>query len=378
MKKLFLIAKWELKEKFLHKSFIIYFFISQFLLFLTISLTGDNSEPSNIPKTIGIVTPTIINTSKLIKSVNETNSLIIKINKNDFLTESGSLDYNKLLFAEHLDFLIANDTKGISLYYSGFKENSEVIEVQSILLNTLSNDIYNNTKFNLKKITPIGNFSINTLINKLGINLIFIFIILVSGNLFLRSFSYEKSNKIIEILLSSTSSNILILGKSIGLFIFVIIQLFFWLLTSSLFGNSFLNSTLFNFEILSLFFVGLTFYVTVFTGLGTLVNYESDTNLVMGIISLFLILPLLTIKEIIFFPNSIISTFLTYFPFTATSTLIIKSGFLSINFNEIIISLSLLIIFIFLISKTISILFERSIQNLDRKNTFCKFSKKSN
>lgn len=376
MKKLFLIAKWELKEKFLHKSFIIYFFISQFLLFLTISLTGDNSEPSNIPKTIGIISPSTLNTSKLIKSVNESKSLIIKINKNDFLTESGSLDYEKLLFAEHFDFVIENDTNGISLYYSGFIENSKVIEVQSILLNTLSADLFNNSKFNLKKITPIGNFSITTLINKLGINLIFIFIILVSGNLFLRSFSYEKSNKIIEILLSSTSSNILILGKSIGLLIFVLIQLFFWLLTSSLFGNSFINNTLFNVETLSLFFVGLTFYVTVFTGLGTLINYESDTNLVMGIISLFLIIPLLVIKEIIFFPNSIISTFLTYFPFTSTSTLIIKSGFLTISRSELIISLSLLLFSIFLISKTISFLFERSIQNLDSQQTFWKFSKK--
>jgi len=377
MKKLFLIAKWELKEKFLHKSFIIYFFISQLLLFLTLSLTSENYQTSNSPRTIGVVAPTSIDIKELIKSVDESENIIIKINKNDFLTSGKELDIERLLFKEHFDFIIAGDSLKLNLFYSDYLDNYDVINLQSKLLNVFSEKTLNGRKFFLNKISPANNLSITSFLNKLGINLIFIFIILVSGNLFLRSFSYEKSNKIIEILLSSTSSNILILGKSIGLFVFVIIQLCFWLLSSYLFGNNLINITLFNFETLSLFFIGLIFYVTVFTGLGTLVNYESDTNLVMGIISLFLILPLLAIKEIVYFPHSIISTFLTYFPFTSTSTLIIKSGFLSINSSELIISLTLLIFFIFLISKIISILFEQSIQNLDRNHTFGIFSKKT-
>ncbi|MFH0733932.1 MAG: ABC transporter permease [bacterium] len=389
MRKIILIAKWELKEKFLHKSFLIYFFITQLILFLSLSLTKNESTEISSPSPIGIInnsgyniTPLLMQLNSVVDSNNVPEFLIINLNKNRYKLQYNQNDFEKFLFDENFNACLYIDSTNYKLYHSAFFSQSKILVFNKYLLSFMANNPNrpfnsNNISFSFIELTAKQTFKLSSLLNNLSINLIFIFVILISGNLFLRSFAVEKSNKLIEVLLSSTNAKTIIIGKSLGLFCFVLFQTFIWVLTSVFTGNNIFFLSVNTVWIIIFFIFGLILYVSIFTGLGSLINNESDSNMIMGIISFFLILPLLFIKELFYFPNSNISSFLTYFPLTSPSSIFIKSSVSVINTQQYVLTLSLLLIFIFLLIKLISYFFEFSIQNFGQKtNIFDMFNSK--
>jgi ABC-2 type transport system permease protein len=157
--------------------------------------------------------------------------------------------------------------------------------------------------------------------------ILLITLILFSGGMFVRSLILEKSNRIIELILSSCTSKELLLGKVLGLSFFGLFQLTVWMVIGIILHktNTLDFTTIKNLEYQLLFFVlGYIFYSSVFIGLGSIVNVDQEAQQLTGIISIFLIFPIILAVEILRSPNSILSLVLSYFPLTSVPVMLLR------------------------------------------------------
>lgn len=157
--------------------------------------------------------------------------------------------------------------------------------------------------------------------------ILLITLILFSGGMFVRSLILEKSNRIIEIILSSCSSRELLLGKILGLSFFGLFQLIIWMVIGILLHktNTLDFASIKNIEYQLMFFViGYVFYSSIFIGLGSIVNVDQEAQQLTGLLSIFLIFPIVLAVEIIRSPNSILSLILSYFPLTSVPVMLLR------------------------------------------------------
>ena len=164
--------------------------------------------------------------------------------------------------------------------------------------------------------------------------------ILTSSQLLVTSVMEERSNRIIEILLSSVNTKELMGGKILGIGLLGIIQISFYLtiiIILGIFGSGYLPielniSQLFSLKILwyFLFFIlGYFMYSTIYVSLGSLFNNERDAQQTIGFFSLFAIIPIYFMSFIITNPESIITKILTFIPPITPFFMIINIGMLS-------------------------------------------------
>jgi len=345
---IYLIAKWEFKEKFLHKSFLISFALSQFLLFISlyfINSTSTNLQSNAYP--IAIVTDSL-NSSSINLKGDDFKYFFVKVKKEDYLNKQNLLDVPKVL---NNSFIACVEISGnnIKFNFSSLLNNTEIVDLQNNLYKLINSEYVVSSKIvNINK-----QISENKILSHIGIVLIFIFTILISSNLFLRGFSIEKDSKLLEILLSSTKLENILTGKAIGLFLFVMIQFIFWFLISLLSNKTIFFEVFVSIDIYILLATEVLFYIMFFLTASLASKHESDINIVLSSITFFLLLPFLFIDKLIFFDKSIFSYFLIYFPFTSFSSFVIKSvnlhnGFFEILFALLIQLISILSIIIFI------------------------------
>nr|HPN38690.1 hypothetical protein [Melioribacteraceae bacterium] len=86
------------------------------------------------------------------------------------------------------------------------------------------------------------------------------------------------------------------------------------------------------------------FYILFFLVTSLITKHESETNIILSIVTFLLVLPFLFIDKLIYTQDTFISYFLQYFPFTSFPALIIKSVKPIINNEQIIIAITVLII----------------------------------
>ncbi len=120
-------------------------------------------------------------------------------------------------------------------------------------------------------------------------------LIITGGQMLIRSVVEEKSNRVMEILLSSVTANQLMAGKIIGLGFVGLTQMFIWALVGFYFLSSF-ALTMINFEILLIslvyFILGYLFYSALFVAIGAPVNSEYEAQQVAGYVSIILVFPI--------------------------------------------------------------------------------------
>lgn len=351
LKKIFLIAKWEFKEKFLHKAFIISFLLSQFLLIFSFYfLKLDKTEDSNNYFPIAVILEND-NSNYFYKNFPRSDNFIfIKINKDNYLDSLNNFSPKKLFLKDNFLACIELNENKIKLFISSNLNKNEIIKIQ----NFINNNFNLRSNFNTCLIN-VNNLELEDIIlKKIGIVLIFIFTILISSNLFIRGFAAEKESKLIEILFSSTKPSIVIYGKSLGFFIFILAQFFIWFLIGFITNNTLIFEIFFSIEFLFLMLLQILFYIVIFVIASLLAKHESDTNLILSITVLLLLLPFLFIDKLVLSNNSFIKLFLIYSPFTTFSALTIKSINQNNLFNEIIIAIFILFFSILLLIYTIS------------------------
>ncbi len=206
----------------------------------------------------------------------------------------------------------------------------------------------------------------------------FIFILLLmmmviySGQLLVRSLIEEKSNRLIEILISSCTSEQLLAGKILGLSALGLTQIFIWTLISIiLVGGAVIPMAAFDniFPMLIYFLVGFIFYTTIFVGIGSVVTTEQEAQQMTTYISLILILPVVVAMPAIQNPDSMMVKVMSYIPLTIPSIMLLRFRIAPVPLVDIIITLNIMFVSIIVTLKIAAKIFRIGILSYGKKPT---------
>ncbi len=401
-KKTFAVAKWEYLEKVKTKTFLISLILTPTIIIgLTIAPTIFSNKSETTTKAIGIVDTsntfpqTLINELGNIKLKNG-QPRFIPINlfrKNISLTKlKHSAD--KLVIDNRIEgYLLFLNAGTDSLKVEYRSSNTGNIREINLLQRTVNKVriiqklkkagvnsgiikiVLTNVKFTSIKIEKSGEESGSNIMMIALTSFIFIillmFMILSSGGMLVRSLVEEKSNKLIEILISSCSPDELLTGKIFGLSSLGLTQILIWLLigisiaasTNTIPHNAFTNLI----PILVYFILGFIFYTAIFVGIGSIVNSEQEAQQITSYLSVILIIPIALIVPVMENPNSLFVQILSYIPFTLPSIMILRLNIISLTITEIIITLIIMILSIVVTIKLASRIFKIGILSYGKR-----------
>jgi ABC-2 type transport system permease protein len=170
--------------------------------------------------------------------------------------------------------------------------------------------------------------------------------VIYSGQMLVRSLIEEKSNRLIEILISSCTADELLAGKVAGLSALNLFQIFIWILIAlGLMGAALIPPEAFN-NILPIFFyfvIGFIFYTALFVGVGAIVTTEQEAQQVTSYVSILLVLPVIFAFTAIENPGSSIIQTLSYVPFTIPSVMILRLNISPVPLSEIFLTSGIMI-----------------------------------
>lgn len=205
----------------------------------------------------------------------------------------------------------------------------------------------------------------------------FVYIMLASyGSTIMRGVIEEKSNRIIEILVSSTKPTNILFGKVTGIGAVGLTQILIWIVFGiiilfslpsilSIFQNSspiemanVSNQEIQkfkNFEIppiniwlvitfILYFLLGYLLFSTLFAGIGSAVDQEQDAQYLSMPVLIPLILPILFSSYVMTNPDGILSVILSIFPFFSPILMIIRIASTAVPMWEILLSFTLMIL----------------------------------
>jgi ABC-2 type transport system permease protein len=181
----------------------------------------------------------------------------------------------------------------------------------------------------------------------------FIFILLLmmmviySGQMLVRSLLEEKSNRIIEILVSSCNSNELLAGKVFGLSALGLTQILIWMMIGiALAGSAVIPLDAFKniLPMLVYFVLGFIFFTTLFVGIGSIVSTEQEAQQITSYLSIIMVIPVVIVFPAMQNPDSTLIKVLSYFPITTPSVMLLRLNIAPVPIWEIAATLVLLII----------------------------------
>lgn len=378
MNKIFTIAKWELLEKMKSKAFIISLILTPVLMigFSILPQLFIDSE-SEETKTIGVLDFTgeyeqgMINkldTLKIESGLKRFNMLPLR---NSSLSQQANKDsanqyvVNKKMVGY---LLIENGKKDLTFEFrsesvGSFKELGMFErEFNSIRRHKLISD-YNLSDTVAAKlgtdidVTPVkvdkkGTTEEIDFSSQFNSSMIFVMLqfslILMTGGMLIRSLVEEKSNRLIEIIVSSCTANELLFGKIIGLSLLVLAQLAVWgLIGFSLAGHlAFMMMSFSSLALMMVFFLlGFFMYTAIFVGIGSMVNTEQEAQQITGYLSMLLILPIIFLVPLVQDPNQSLAKILSYIPLTAPAIMITRINLTDVPVIEILLSMTSIIAF---------------------------------
>ncbi|MBM4165943.1 MAG: ABC transporter permease [Ignavibacteria bacterium] len=175
--------------------------------------------------------------------------------------------------------------------------------------------------------------------------MLMLMLILTSGQMLVRSVVEEKSNRIVEILLSSCSASDLMNGKILGLSGLGITQIFLWVLIGISAVPSFavlLFSTNGIWFLPMYFILGYLMYAAIFVGIGSLVNTEQEAQQITTYVSLILVFPIVLSINAFENPNDSLFQILSFFPLMTPTMIALRISVQMPSTFEIIATLLLL------------------------------------
>ncbi len=400
MTKSIIIARWEFFERIKRKSFIISMLLIP-LLIIGISLLPSLiiQKGNDYPLPLGIVDFTkkyeVEFSNELASSLLDngqpaffTFNLIGRSNDENSLLESAD---KQVLSDLLIGYVIITDEPELTLTFRSKDifnlEKLSIIEQSfnkaAIIIHGKEQNIdLTKSEFLSSKISRLKKSYINaqseedilrSFLNSYLFIILLVTLILFSGGMFVRSLILEKSNRIIELILSSCSSKELLLGKVLGLSFFGLFQLTVWMVIGIILHktNTMDFATIKNLEYQLLFFVlGYIFYSSIFIGLGSIVNLDQEAQQLTGIISIFLIFPIILAVEILRSPNSILSLVLSYFPLTSVPVMLLRLNSTRPGIIEILMVIMILLFSTYLVILISSKLFRFGILKTGKRANF--------
>jgi len=196
--------------------------------------------------------------------------------------------------------------------------------------------------------------------------------VVYSGQMLVRSMIEEKSSRLIEMLISSSTPDELLTGKIIGLSLLGLTQIFIWsLIGISLVAGSLVPPSAFNniLPMLLYFILGFLFYSSLFVGIGSTVNTEQEAQQITTYLSLVLMLPVVIAMPAIQNPDLLVTKIFSYFPLTTPTIMLLRLNVEPVSELEIILTLSILVLSIFIVTKLSAKIFRIGILSYGSKPT---------
>jgi ABC-2 type transport system permease protein len=157
--------------------------------------------------------------------------------------------------------------------------------------------------------------------------LMLFFLIVTSGQMLVRSVIEEKSNRIVEVLVSSSSSTELMAGKVVGLSLLGLTQMAFWALIGLALSIQFnvMLVSISNALLLIVYFVlGYVFYAGIFIAAGSPLTTEQEAQQVTSYLVLLLVFPLVVALPAMQHPDATWLKVLTYVPFLTPTMMALR------------------------------------------------------
>lgn len=392
MKKIFLIIQREYLTRVKKKSFIIMTILGPILMAALFIIPAYISQKSDQEKTIGIVDETGIFQNKF----SNDNNLTFKILNSDITTAKATFDESNLYAILYIPKTELSAPSSCTLYSNkqpniiikNYIRNTIKKEVESLKLKAagIDEDILKSIKTSVKlstiKLNEGGKEEKSNTELSMGIGfiagfLIYIFIFMY-GAMVMRGFIEEKSNRIVEILISSVKPFQLMMGKVVGIALVGLTQFILWVVfTFAIVGiyqtnfsikNSDINKTQQNIVInqnlsqnstaqlqnnnsdnsevnqiidaiksidfgviilsfLFYFIGGYLLYAAMFAAIGAAVDNEADTQQFMLPITIPLIISLLMAQFVINNPDGPVAFWLSIIPFTSPIIMMVRIPF---------------------------------------------------
>jgi ABC-2 type transport system permease protein len=183
----------------------------------------------------------------------------------------------------------------------------------------------------------------------------------------------EKSSRLIEMLVSSSTPDEILAGKILGLGSLGMTQILIWtmigivLVGSAVIPvNSFKNIL----PMLIYFILGFLFYTTLFVGIGSAVNTEQEAQQITTYLSLILMLPVIIAMPAIQNPDFIVTRIFSYFPLTIPTVMLLRLSVHDVSGYEILMSTLILALSIILAIKISAKVFRIGILSYGNKLSF--------
>jgi ABC-2 type transport system permease protein len=154
-----------------------------------------------------------------------------------------------------------------------------------------------------------------------------LFLVMTSGQLLIRSVVEEKSNRVIEVLLSSCSPQNLMVGKILGLSGLGILQMLIWgmigLAVTLKTGSNLFTSG--NLMLSFVYFVlGYIFYSAIFVAAGSPVTTEQEAQQITTYVSLLLVFPMVIAIPVMQNANSVWIKVLSFIPLLTPTLMVLR------------------------------------------------------
>ena len=163
----------------------------------------------------------------------------------------------------------------------------------------------------------------------------------------------EKTNRIMEILITSVTPFQLLFGKIIGLGLLGLTQLGIWLIAGAItltlgHNNDVLTGIIIppDLAIVAIIYFLLGYFLlsSVMAGIGVVIGSEQESRQFSAIFSLVLVIPFFLISSFITDPNGAVVIFLTLFPLTSPISMILRMGFSAVPLWQFVASVIILLL----------------------------------
>ncbi|NWF51197.1 MAG: ABC transporter permease [Ignavibacteriaceae bacterium] len=402
MKKIFAIAKWEYLEKIKTRAFILSLIISP-LLIISFSLLPSFfvSRGETSTRAVGILDETGLffeNLKKDLSSIKLENGqpayVVVNLyNGEDFSSSKTSADDQ--IIKEKIDgyLLISGNSmesakaeyrsknippfgelKNFESKINSIRVNRKLVEegINPEIMNYISREItINNILVEEKGKERKSDFGVMFFSSFIFIILLMMMVI-YSGQMLVRSLVEEKSNRIIEVLISSSRPEELLAGKIIGLSALGLTQILIWLLIGvGLAGSALVTPDAFKnvLPVLVYFILGFVLFTAIFVGIGSIITTEQEAQQITGYLSLIIMFPVVIAIPAMQNPDTTFMQVLSYFPLTTPTLMILKYNITAVPLWEFGITVLILILSIFITIKVTSKIFRIGILSYGKRPT---------
>jgi ABC-2 type transport system permease protein len=242
---------------------------------------------------------------------------------------------------------------------------------------SLVNYIQNSTTIVQLKIDEEGKVTemdfLTTFFLSIVLILLLMMMVVYSGQMLVRSMIEEKSSRLIEMLVSSSTPDEILAGKILGLGSLGMTQILIWsMIGIALVGSAVIPVNAFKniLPMLIYFILGFLFYTTLFVGIGSAVNTEQEAQQITTYLSLILMLPVIIAMPAIQNPDFIVTRIFSYFPLTIPTVMLLRLSVHDVNGYEVLMSALILALSIILAIKISARIFRIGILSYGNKLSF--------